>query len=89
MRYGEPIEDLLFLLSSNAVVFIKEIKELGFRFFQRGVGSRLEISEVGENSLFKLFGVCDGSAKGKKPICQRANYICSCDMEKIIPEISW
>jgi len=34
MGNGEPIEDFLFLLGSDAVVFVEKIEEFGLGFFE-------------------------------------------------------
>ena len=87
MRDGEPIEYLLLLLGSDAVVFIEEVEKLGLRFFQRSVSARFQISQIRKDALFELFGVDDGTAKRLKAICQGPYDIGAGDMKEIIPVV--
>jgi hypothetical protein len=59
-----PVEDLLLLLRSNAVVLVEEVKERALRLLQRRVGSRFQVSKIGEDALFELLRVLDWAAKG-------------------------
>jgi hypothetical protein len=43
---GEPVEDFLLLLGSNAVVLVEEVEEFGLGFLKRGVGAGFEISKI-------------------------------------------
>jgi hypothetical protein len=36
---GEPVEDFLLLLGSNAVVLVEEVKEFRLGFLKRGVSA--------------------------------------------------
>ena len=83
----EPVKDFLFLLRSDAVVFVEEVKELGFRLFQRSVSSRFEVAEVREDSFFEFLGVGNRSAECKETVCKGAHDICACDMKEVVPEI--
>lgn len=64
MGHAVPIEDLLLLLGSDAVVLIEEVEKGALGLFQRGIGTRLEISQIGEDTLLKLLRVLDRTAKG-------------------------
>ena len=44
--YAVPIEDFLLLLRANAVVLVKEVKELTLGLLQGCIGSRLEVSQI-------------------------------------------
>lgn len=88
VRHGEPIEHLLLLLGSYAVVLIEEVEKLGLRFFQRSVGAGFQISQIREDALFELFGIDDGTAERLKAICQGPYDIGAGDMKEIIPVVS-
>lgn len=70
MGDGKPIEDFLFLLGSNAVVFVEEVEELGLWFFQRSVCAGLEVTEIGEDAFLEFLCIRNGSTKSEKPVCQ-------------------
>ena len=85
MRHAVPIEDLLLLLGADAVVLVEEIEEGAFRFFERRVGSSLEVAQIGENTLLELLRVFYGSAKGLESEGQAAYDICTGYVEKVVP----
>lgn len=64
MWHAVPVKDLLLLLRADAVVLVQEVEERALWLLERSISTRLEVSQVGEDSLFKLFRVLDGSAKG-------------------------
>ena len=67
MRHAVPVEHLLFLLCSDTVVLVKEIKECTLWLLERSVCARLQVAQIREDALLKLLGVLDGPAEGLKP----------------------
>ena len=57
MRHAVPVEDLLLLLCSYAVVLVQEVEESALGFFERGIGTRLQVSQIGEDALLELLRV--------------------------------
>jgi hypothetical protein len=82
---GEPVEDFLFLLCSDAIVLVEEVEEFGFRLFQRSVSSGFEVAEVGEDALFEFLCVADRSAECKEAVCEGADDICAGDVKEVVP----
>jgi len=66
VRYAVPVEDLLLLLCSNAVVLVEEIKEGRLGLLERGIGARLQIPQVRKDTLFELLGVLNWAAESLK-----------------------
>lgn len=64
MRYAVPVEDLLFLLCANTILLVEEIQEWTLGLFQCRIGTRFQISQVGENTFLKLLGVLHRATKG-------------------------
>jgi hypothetical protein len=81
-----PVKDLLLLLCSDAVVLVEKVEEGALWLLQRSVGSRLEISQVGEDALLKLLGVFDRTAKSLESERQASHDICTRNVKKIVPE---
>lgn len=86
MWHAVPVEHLLLLLSSDAVVLVQEVEEWALGLFQRSVCSGLQVSQVGEDTLFKLLGVLDRSAKSLESEGETSYDVCSGDVEKIVPQ---
>jgi hypothetical protein len=82
-----PVKDLLLLLCSDAVVLVEKVEEGALWLLQRSVRSRLEISQVGEDTLLKLLGVFDRTAKSLESEGQASYDICTRNMKKIVPEV--
>jgi hypothetical protein len=49
-----PVKHLLFLLRANAVVFVQEVQERALGLLEGCIGAGFEISQVGEDTLFKF-----------------------------------
>lgn len=88
MRYAIPVKDLLLLLCPNAVVFIQEIKKGALGLLQRRVGSRLEISKIGENTLFELLGILHWATESLESERQTSDNIRSGNMKEVAPTTS-
>ena len=54
MWHAIPVEDLLLLLCSNAVVLVQEIQEATLWLFERGISARLQVSQVRKDTLLEL-----------------------------------
>jgi len=80
-----PVEDLLFLLCANTVVLVEEIEERALGFFERGIGARFEVAQVGEDTLFELLGILDRSTEGLKAEGEAADNVGAGDVEEVAP----
>jgi hypothetical protein len=83
--YAVPVKNFLLLLRSNAVVLVKEIKESTLGFFQGGVGARLQVSQVGEDTLLEFLRVLHGSAEGLESKGKAAYNIRARDVKEVVP----
>lgn len=86
MGNAVPVKDLLLLLGADTVILVEEVEELALGFFERGVGAGFEVSKVGEDALFKLFGVLDGTAESLESEGQAADNVGTRDVEECVPE---
>jgi hypothetical protein len=75
----------LFLLGSNAIVLVKEIKECTLWFFQRRIRTGFKVSQVGEDAFFELFRILDRSPERLKAERKASNDIRTRYVEEIIP----
>ena len=80
-----PIKDLLLLLSPDAVVLVEEVKERTLGLLERGIGAGFQVSQIGEDALFKLLGVLHWAAKGLESKRQASHDISAGNVEKIVP----
>lgn len=85
MWHAIPIEHLLFLLCSDAVVLVQEVEEWALWFFERSVGAGLQIAQVGEDAFLKFLGILHRAAKGLEAERETPYYICAGDVEQIVP----
>ncbi len=85
MWYAVPIKNFLLLLCSNAVVLVKEIKESTLGLFQGGVGARLQVSQVGEDTLLEFLRVLHGSAEGLESKGKASYNIRAGDVKEVVP----
>jgi hypothetical protein len=85
MRNAVPVENLLLLLGTNAVVLVQEIQERTLRLLQSRIGPSLEISQVGENTLLEFLGVLNRAAKGLESEGEASHDIGSRDVEEVAP----
>jgi hypothetical protein len=85
MWHAVPVENLLLLLCSNAVVFIEKIEKGALGFFECRIGASFQISEIREDTLLKLLRVFDWTAKGLKSEGQASDDISAGDVEQIVP----
>ena len=87
MWHAVPVEDLLFLLCANAVVLVEKIQEATLWLFERGIGARLQVAQVGEDTLLKLLGVLDWTAKGLESEREASHDIGAGYVEEVIPGV--
>lgn len=59
-----PVEYFLFLLGSDAVVLVEEVKERALGLLERRIGSRLEIAQIGEDAFLEFLRVLHRPAEG-------------------------
>ena len=64
MRYAVPVEHLLLLLRSNAIVLVHEVEEGALWLLERRIGARLEVAQIREDAFLELFRVLHRSSKG-------------------------
>lgn len=83
--HAVPVEDLLLLLCANAVVLVQEIKESALGLLQRCIGTRLQVAQIGEDALFELLGVLDGTAKGLESEGEASHDVGAGDVEEVVP----
>ena len=85
MWYTVPIEDLLLLLSTNAVVLVHKVQKWTFWLLEGGICSGLQITQVRENSFLEFLGVLDWSPESLEAKGQATDNIRARDVEQIIP----
>lgn len=85
MGHAVPVEHLLLLLRSDAIVLVHEVQERTFRLFQRRIGSGFEIAQVREYAFLEFLRVLHRSPEGLKAKRETPYDICSGDVEEIIP----
>ena len=85
MWYTVPVENLLLLLCSNAVVLVKEIQKSTLGFLKGGVGARLQVSQVGEDTLLEFLRVLHGSAEGLESKGKASYNIRAGDVKEVVP----
>jgi hypothetical protein len=85
MWHAVPIEDLLLLLCSDAVVLVQEVEESALGFFEGGIGTRLQVSQIRENTLLKLLRVFDRSSERLESEGEASHDIGSGDVEEVVP----
>lgn len=85
--YAVPVEDLLLLLCSDAVILVQEIQEPGLGLFEGGIGARLQVSQIGKDPLLKLLRVLDGSAKGLEPKGKASDNVGAGNVKEVVPVV--
>ena len=85
MGYAVPVEDLLLLLCADAVVLVKKIEEGTLGLFQRGIGARFEIAQIGKDTFFKLLRVLDWATKGLEAEGKASYNVGARDVEEVVP----
>jgi hypothetical protein len=85
MRHAIPVENLLLLLGTDAVVLVQEVQERTLGLLQGRIGPGLEISQVRENALLKFLGVLDRAAKGLESEGEASHDIGSGNVEEVAP----
>ena len=85
MWYAVPVEDLLLLLCSNAIVLVEEIQETRLGLLEGGIGTRLQIPEIRKDTLFELLGVLDRPSKRLKTKGKASNNVGTGDVKEIVP----
>ncbi len=67
MWHAIPIEDLLFLLRSYAVVLVHEVEERALWLLKGCIGARLQVAQIREYPFLELLRVLHRSSEGLKP----------------------
>lgn len=86
MGNAVPVKDLLLLLCPDAVVLVEKVQKGALGLLERGIGSRLEISQIREDAFLKLLGVLYWTAKGLEAERETSYDIGAGDVEKVVPE---
>lgn len=68
MWYTVPVEDLLLLLGTNAVVLEEEVEERALGLFERGIGASLEVAKIREDSFLELLYIFDRTTEGLEAV---------------------
>lgn len=90
MGNAVPVEHLLFFLRANAVVFVQKVQECALGLLESRIGAGFEISQVGEDALFKFLGVLHGTAKRLESESETTNDVGTRNVEEIAPgEQTW
>jgi hypothetical protein len=76
MGHAVPVEDLLLLLGSDTIVLIEKIEERALWFFEGGVCTGLEVTQVRENALLEFFRVLHRAAERMKAERETSDDIC-------------
>ena len=85
MRHAIPVEDFLLLLCPDAIVLVQKVQERTLGFFKGCIGSRLEVSQIGENALLELLRVLHWASKGLETERETPDNIGARDVEKVVP----
>ena len=80
-----PVEYLLLLLRSDAVVLVEEVKEWTLGLLERGIGARFEVSQIREDALFEFLRVFDRAAEGLESKRQASHNVSAGDVEEVVP----
>jgi hypothetical protein len=85
VRHAVPVEHLLLLLRPDTVVLVQVIQECALGFLQCCIGSGLEVPQIGEDTLLKLFRVLDWTSEGLESECETSDNIGTGDVEQVAP----
>ena len=85
MRNAIPIKHFLLLLRPDAVVLVHEIQKRTLGFFEGGIGTGLEVAQVGEYAFFELLRVLDGSSESLESERQTSYNVGTRNVEEIVP----
>ena len=80
-----PVEDLLLLLGADTIVLVEKVEESALGLFQRGIGARLEVAQVGKDALFEFLGVLDRATKGLEAERKTSHNVGAGDVEEVVP----
>lgn len=83
--YAVPVEHLLLLLSSDAVVLVQEVKECALRFLQCRIGAGFEIAQIGENAFFELLRVLHRTTERLESKREASDDVCTGNVEEVAP----
>ena len=85
MWHAIPVEHLLLLLRSDAIVFVHKVEEWALGFLERCIGARLEVAQIREDALFKLFRILDRASEGLETEGETSHDICAGDVKQVVP----
>lgn len=85
MRDAVPVEDLLLLLRSDAVVLVEKVQEGALGLLEGSISSGLQVSQIREDTLLELLGVLDGASESLEAEGQTADDVSARDVEQVVP----
>ena len=85
MWHTIPVEYLLLLLRPDAIVLVHEVEEWALGFLERCVGAGLEVAQIREDALLKLFRVLDRTSEGLESEGETSYDICAGDVKQVVP----
>ena len=85
MWHAVPVEHLLLLLCSDAIVLVHEVEKGALWLLERRIGARLEVAQIREDALLKFFRILHGPSKGLEPEGETSHDICAGDVKQIVP----
>ena len=85
MWHAVPVKYFLFLLCSNAIVLVQEVKERTFGLFKRRICARLEVAQIREDAFLELFRVLNRASKGLEPKGKTSHDIGTRDVKEVVP----
>ena len=85
MWHTVPVEHLLLLLRSDAIVFVHEVKKWTFGLLERCIGARFEVAQIRENALLELFRILHRSSECLEPERETPDNICTGNVKEIVP----
>jgi len=83
--HAVPVEHLLLLLCTDAVVLVKEIEKTTLWFFERCIGARLQIAQIRKDTLLELLRVLDWPAERLKSERKTSDNIRTRNVKEVVP----
>ena len=85
MRDAVPVEHLLLLLRSDAIVLIHEVEEWALWLLERCIGARLEVAQIREDAFLELLRILHRTSEGLESEGETSHDICTGDMKQVVP----
>ena len=85
MWHAIPVEHLLLLLRSDAIVLVHKVEEWTLGFLERCIGARLEVAQIREDALLKLFRILNRASEGLETEGETSHDIRTGDVKEVVP----